>query len=324
MNKDIIYESETDDTRLILSRIGAFVIFAIIIAFERWFWKFTSFTPLFFFLLFSGVVLAFLGTPLFYLIRYVSLSRPALKIFQDKLCVGDKVIPFNEIENIILINDKPWFSKWSWPEESVTIKLNTGQDITIIVSRYSNGNLFRTFCEKIKADITTGKFELNTVTPPHVILNPVSFAELGDENFKDFRPNLFASISFYYSLFLVVATVMVLSGPIENAPYSTNIIFFVFFAAIFLTLAILQKYFLVSDKYLVIKYYLYFWKATIFRIADIRKIEILNVHRAKKLLITTKDYKIHPFIIDSASFSKKINEMIQTVNEYAGIKSEPE
>jgi hypothetical protein len=322
MTKDIIYQSETDNNRIMLSRIGAFVTFLLIIWAESWLWKITSFGPVFFFLLFSGVVFAFLGTLLYYLIKYASLSRPALVVFQDKFWMGDEVIPFNEIEDIVLINDKPAFSKWSWPEESVTIKLNSGEDVIIAVSRYRNGNLFRTFCEKIKAGLSSGKFEVNTLRPTEVVLNSVAFSSMGDEIFKEFRPSPFVSIIFYYSLIILIAGIVVLSGPVKNTGYSFNVVMSILFFALFFASASFQKHFLVSDKYLVIKYYFYFWIDAIIRIEDIRKIEILRAGRSAKLSITTKDYKLHSFFIDPVTSSGKINEMIQAVNEYAGIKTD--
>ena len=312
-HEDAIYESQLYTIRIAISSIIASVLLLAAVYAEFWVFKITANGQLFFFVLFSGGVLAVLVLPMVSLVNYIFLARPKLSILSDQLIVGEQTILFTDIEDIDI--DAQLRSLRHWPEEMVDISLKKGLSQKIIVSRYSNGNLFRVFCNEIKKGIATRHWDMSKTITPEVVLTRDQEPDLSEGDFIEFRPNLFASPLFYYGLMTSFLSIVCLVVPIKGSSYNLNAIFAALLFLTFLWVVSQQRYFMVSPKYLVIKSYLPLISTIIIRIDGIRKIEIVTVLRASKISIMTTDYEIHNFTTDRINFSNKVIEMVDAVNE---------
>ena len=310
MSETIIFKGQPYRLRIILSWIALILLIILSALFEYWVVKISTSGSTLFGVIFSLAVFAVLAI---ILIRYISVARPDLICYTDKLCIGDKTIQFEEIKSIDTIVQK--ISLWPYDDEVVKINLDSSA-VTIHVSIYSNGNLFRVICEKIQINISKNIFEIGEVTPPKVVINPIPFSELRNEDFKEFRPNPLASPMFFLSLITLFITVIALVKPFRDSTLEVNLLGSAIFFLLFLATAFYQKYFMVSDKYLVIRYYLYFWSATIIRTEDIKRIQMIRGGGNVSLQILTSDYVIHEILVDPKSLSRKFGEMIEAVNKH--------
>lgn len=318
MAKEIIYESELHQGRLILSYVIISLICALIVWLE--YWIIVAFGlmsgQVLGIIFFSATILLLLGIPLTYLTRYVLEKKPKLIVYTDCLSIGEQTVSFREIKNITI--DGQIFSTWvrSPREEVVIINLTSGNSLTVIVSRYRNGNLFRSVCETIKKNIVAGTFTITKPSYEKTTLNAVDFNDLANENFRKFKPNILFSMSFYVSVVVLAGGVMILKMPLKDTSFRVNLFFFSLNLLMSLTVLLLQRYFLVSGKYLVIKNYFYFWMVTIICMEDIKRIQALRVNRGRQLVIMTRDNEVHIFRIDPTYFSNEVDEMVETVKEY--------
>lgn len=315
MNSEIIYKSEPYCIRLVLSYIIALVTGITIAFFTYWIIKSAILEASFGRVFTSIYMFLLLGTPFLLSLRYIFRVRPQLIVYPDKLSVGLQTISFLEIKDIIV--DRQEYSTTEGYRGIVIINLNTGYSITIIVTRYSNGSLFRLACEKIKASIVNETFTISYLEIPEtkVILNSVTTDKLSKEVFKKFKPYLFFYFGFYFNAFILAVSVLILMVSIKDTKYSVNLICFAVLIAGVLRMNRIQRYYLVSENYLLIKSYFYFWDTTAFYIKDIKKIQIFFFGTGGQLHIMTRDYRMHKFEVDNTIFGNKAKEMVEMVQK---------
>lgn len=120
---------------------------------------------------------------------------------------------------------------------------------------------------------------------------PVEKAELSNEVFETYTNSPF--ISFRILMLPGIATLLYFSKRNHKYDFWVSVIFSIGFAILSLAM---MNYFKVSEKYFVVRHYLFFWRVKAYRLNEIIELKFEPGGRAPdRLIITTRDYKTHKY-----------------------------
>lgn len=250
---------------------------------------------------------------------FVFKSYKALKVDEENIYYGDRVIPFGDIDKLML--NAELYTFWTGTSEGVIIKLKTGEDVTIKVDAYSNGRIFRQTGDRIKKQIEIGIYKLDTNEPgPEVKPEGMQMDDLRNEHFTKFFANLLLLPDFWLLGIAVTAFFVIKNWSKQESimdPYALLLLLAAAFGINFLTM---PNYFLVSENYLVIKKRLFFWKPTIIPMKDIRRISIYSTQKGGSgIEVLDAEHRLHVYRA-GIIFSNKLDDLIKMVNAHAPIE----
>ena len=240
-------------------------------------------------------------------------AKPLIVITSTKFRINDKNISLKDILSIAFDGFKR--GQFSIPIEVVEVKLKSGELITLKTDNYNNGELFRKVCEKIQENIKRDKYELDGPVLSCKESEPVTFDEIADENFQTFLGNPF---TLFKSHIPIISGLVFLTGALDKqTSNSQRPYLFVAGAIALLCTGLFQSYFMVSEKYFVVKNHIYFWKSKVIPIKDIKRFSAEIYGRgAVGVIILTNDFKVHKITTGAMSVNDDLEEMVKVVNDY--------
>jgi hypothetical protein len=179
-------------------------------------------------------------------------------------------IPLIDIEEVGLRQKTPLrFVYVSMPMESTIIKTKRHGEIVIWDQYYENINKLKFTIEKIDGKVKTGDLnfdELTTVKPrPKVVLDKLNPNDIRLEQFKEYKGNIFLNLnSVVFFGFLIFTLIKFDVDKIG--------VFLIVNGMFYGLMGYQSNYFLLSDNYLQVRNYLWFWKRTTYRLTDINEV----------------------------------------------------
>jgi len=217
-----------------------------------------------------------LGTYLFSILslRHYLKEAPKIVISTSRITAKslffNREIPLSDIEDVGLRQKSPLqFVFMSVPMESTIIRSKAHGEIIIWDQYYENINKLKFTIEKIADKVKNGDLnfdELTNVKPrPKVILDKLNPSDVRTERFKEYKGNIFLNFnSLVFFGFLIFTLVKFDLEKIE--------VFFIVNGMFYGLMGYQSNFFLMSDNYLQVRNYLWFWKKTTYRLSDINEV----------------------------------------------------
>jgi len=229
------------------------------------------------------------------IIVYQILKIPRITITENEIIfksvLSTRSISWKDVETIILTGKRPLF--WRNNEEATSLLLKTGEKVFISVRYYKNAPQIRRLLNNINAAISMQK----PVTIDPLIFLPLSKTKHiipQEEVFFKYAGtpylNVNAIIFYGASLGLVVGTWSTILRYPERLPLLVIPIMVFYLAP-----GVLLNYFLVSDKYIVVKNAFWFWRKHIYAMDEIVEVVFEYYDRGRfgsnALRIITADFR---------------------------------
>jgi hypothetical protein len=179
-------------------------------------------------------------------------------------------IPLSDIQEVGLRQKSPLlFVFMSVPMESTIIKSKKHGEVIIWDQYYENINRLKFTIEKIANKVKNGDLDFDELTiskpKPKVTLDKLNPNDIRLEQFKEYKGNIFLNFNSLVFFGFLIFTLIKFD--------LDKIGVFLFVNGIFYGLMGYQSnYFLMSDNYLQVKNYLWFWKKTTYRLTDINEV----------------------------------------------------
>ncbi len=254
------------------------------------FWSKTLFIPL----IFIPFVLYFI----YYFLTYFPSFRIDKNGIEVSTIFKSKKYSWKEIKAIQITGKQPCkFLFVSMPIEATTINLLDNSEIYLWVDYYRNKSDLRVVLERandiLQANKQFSTFNFNTDRP--------KFADrfVNDFNGNKFNGNHFLTFNgiAFYGWFAFFAYLFIIK---DNNPFS-NITGLIILPILILSFPALfsyqMHYFIVGQKFLIIKNTIWFWRKDIYQLSDIKEVVIETPHRlSTSLRVITNDYrdKLYP------------------------------
>jgi len=235
---------------------------------------------------------------IFYLLTYF----PSITIDKRGIEVSTifraKNYHWSEIKEIQLTGKRPHkFMFIAMPVEATTILLNDNSVIYIWVDYYSNKSELRVILDranKILHDnkkITTLDFDINR--PDH------SEYYIDDNDAKEFNGNhlLTSNGLFFYGWLGFIAFMVYLKPQVFLTNFGAIISISLATIVFSISLSYQMNYFKMTNKYLIVKNSIWFWRNDVYLLSDIREVVIESPRKlSKSLRVITNDFqgKLYP------------------------------
>jgi len=253
---------------------------------------------------------------------YLTLKIPRIIISENdilfKSILSTRTISWQDVQTIILTGKRSSF--WRRDEEVTTLLLKTGEKIYITVRFYKNAPQIRRLLDKINTAIAQQKpvsidplIFLPVTNTKHVVPPEEIFIKYAGTPYL----NINAFIFYGVTIGIVAATWSTILRYPERLP-----IIVVPILAFYLGPGFLLNYFLVSEKYIVVKNAFWFWRKHIYAIDEIEEVtfEYYNTPKsganASRIITTDFRSKIYP----AAGLWVKDWKKLKTDFESRGIK----
>lgn len=244
-------------------------------------------------LIFPFFILVFI----IYSFRYLIINFP--KITLDKSGISfstylkTEFYSWNEIESIKITGKENLnFLFTSMPIEATTLNLKNGKRKYIWADNYSNISEIRILLDKAQKLLSEDKNEMSSldfkINRNQKVLNEINF-----KNKIEFNGNHFLSANglIFYG-FMIFILFMFFQNPTKMINNYKALIFLLligtFMCGIFSSK---MYYFIVTEKYIIVKNSIWFWFNKIYEIENIKELVIETPHKqSTSLRIITKDY----------------------------------
>lgn len=264
-------------------------------------WGFTILMP--------GICLAFIVAT----IRHFYLLSPRIVITDKEVCVGKNLIDIGNIK-LISVRGKTsaYYLLFPYTYESSSILLDNGQEFSIAVENYINGNVIRINLDKIKSYLL-GKSETfqpiesdnEIVTNPEVI-DTRTAARYMRSPLKSVNNYMFIGMC-GFMLWMMLQ--------FQNRPAFLMLFPIIMFGMFYLILVYQNHYFLLTDEHLIIRNLFLPIRQRIFRFDNIDYLETEDLPKQETALkVVTKNFKIYRFQSGLMNY-EMFTEMIRIINE---------
>ncbi len=245
-------------------------------------------------LIFPFLILIFIV----YSIRYIAINFP--KIIIDKSGISfstyfkKEFYNWNEIENIEITGKRNLSFLFStMPIEATTLNLKSGKQKYIWADNYSNISEIRILLDRAEKLISENKTEMNSldfkINRSRKILNQINSKEK-----VEFNGNHILSINglFFYG-FIVFVLFMFFKNPTKMITNYKAILFLISVGTVMCGIfSFRMYYFIVTEKYIIVKNSIWFWFNKIYEIENIKELVIETPHKqSTSLRIITNDFQ---------------------------------
>lgn len=174
--------------------------------------------------------------------------------------------------------------------ECATLTFNDTTEIQIIDDFYSNISEMKCFIQQIVID---KKEEIKEFNPEFDTL------DLTGENFINYKGNpIFTFSGILMWGFMVLFLVLPVINSKGNFSYKAYAFLLFLSLLLFLLFSRMYHYFEISQKYLVVKKYYFFWKKEVYQITDIKEIVYYRYSKhSNGVRIITKDFNSKSFLV---------------------------
>ena len=174
--------------------------------------------------------------------------------------------------------------------ECATLTFNNTKEIQIIDDFYSNISEIKCFIQQIVIDKKEEIKEFNQEFDP---LN------LSRANFNHYKGNpVFTLSGIIMWGFMILFLVLPVINSKGNFSYKAYAFLLFLSVLLFLLFSRMYHYFEISQKYLVVKKYYFFWKKEVYQITDIKEIVYYRYSRhSNGVRIITKDFNSKSFLV---------------------------
>lgn len=230
----------------------------------------------------------------FLTLRYYLKEAPKIVISTSKIIIKSVLnnieIPLTDIESVGLRQKSPLlFIIMSFPAESTIIRTKRNGEIIIWDQYYENINKLKFIIEKIADKVKDGDLNFEDLTNvkliPKVTLDKLNPNDLKLERFKEYKGNIFLnfnSLAFFGFLIFTLIKFDIMEKYV--ALLIGNGVFYGL-------LGYQSNYFLLSDNYLQVRNYLWFWKRATYRLTDINEVIFEMPHKlSESVRIVLKNY----------------------------------
>jgi hypothetical protein len=235
---------------------------------------------------------------------YMVLKIPRIFLSQNSIILTSvfktKKIFWNDIQSITLTG-KTNRGILMNPAETVILNLKNNSKVLLWIEYYSNQQEIRLALEKINESLTNNQLPTEITQFTQKKYESIPDIEITDffEKYSGNPHTSFRGLLFY--LFLAGMIAIALSG---NHKPLVSLILLIPVTAVYFGLGFQLHYFLLSDKYLVIKNHFWVWRKHTYYIDDIREIIFERPYRwSNTLRIITKEFKDKSY--PAGSLSKK-------------------
>lgn len=252
-------------------------------------WGFTLVTPL---LCISLVVAT--------VYHFYTLS-PRIVITKREIVIGKNRISMDQIKQITVrgkSRSKYLFLPYIY--ESCSVLLNNGEELSVAVENYANGNLIRVNLDNIKAYLLgkTQTIEIVEISRKEIIDDSTILTGLSHRYmrspFKSFNNN---------ALIFVIGILLWVIAKMEDASFVAIAFFTALLLLFYLLLVLRNHYFVLTDKHLIIKNLFFPLKKRVFSIDNIDYLDTEDIPKFELALkIITKDFNIYRFPSGLMSF----------------------
>lgn len=196
------------------------------------------------------------------------------------------------IESISFINLSHISTYYEILANQTTILLKNKESIKLLPFKYSNFHIIRLALDQIQTSLksdnnsTIDLFNRNQSAP-----KSDEYIPKNNSNYKIY--NYSHILSFNGILFYFFISVITYSSFENNNLFNQTIIVITMLAIVFIIYVPNMNYFIISDKYLIIKNSILFWRQTSFDLNQIKEIEIKTYFRkpGRDLIIKTTYFK---------------------------------
>jgi hypothetical protein len=244
-------------------------------------------------LIFPFLILVFI----IYSIRYLIINFPKIIIDKSGIIFStyfkNEFLNWNEIESIkITGKENQNFLFISMPNEATTLNLKNGKQKYIWADNYSNISEIRIILDRAEKLLSENKTELNSldfkINRNGKILNQVNYKDKIEFNGNHF----FSANGLIFYGFIVFVLFMFFENPTEMIHNYKTIVLFAVGTFVCGIISSKMNYFIITEKYIIVKNSIWFWFNKTYEIKNIRELVIERPHKqSTSLRIITKDYQ---------------------------------
>jgi len=209
-------------------------------------------------------------------------NAPKIVLTDDLISVGKKTYALSEITKLELTGKRNFRYLFYFPMEATTLYFADGTLLVLFDDMYENA-------WEIKSGLEQRVLTRRRLTI--VDTGPISRAELQGAPFETFKNNQFLSLRGLLLWGFIGFTILItLAG---KKPQNAGLLFLLMFILFWFALhSWLMNYFMVSDRYFLVRSHIYFWKRKAYRLTDIREIVFETRNKMPNCLrVITWDFK---------------------------------
>jgi len=246
-------------------------------------------------------------------IRHFYKLSPKVIITEKEVVIANQTIRINDVKLVSVrgkTNDS--FLIIPYRYESCSVLLQNGDEYSLAVENYSNGNVIRMNFAALN-DFILGKSKL--FIPIEDDFNYQSIIEIIDtRRAKKYMQTPLKSFNNY--IFVGICAVMIwMIFATQDRPIFLMFFFLAMFSMFYLILIIQNHYFLVTDTHLIVKNLFLPTRQRIFNFENIDYLETEDLPKQETALkVMTKNFKIYRFQSGLMNYDM-FRELIRTVNE---------
>jgi hypothetical protein len=254
-----------------------------------------------------------------YIIYYLLTYFPSISIDKNGIEISTifrtKNYSWSEIKEIKLTGKQPHrFLFISMPVEATTILLNNNSEIYLWADYYRNKSDLRVILNRANKILRDNKkmatLDFNISRPDYTAYYQ------GDYEGKEFNGNHLYTVNgvLFYAWFAFIGYLIYIKSAQFSFSYVAAIVLPLVAFSIPGLLSYQMHYFIVTNKFLVVKNTFWFWRNDIYMLSDIREVVIETPHRlSTSLRVITNDFREKLYPAGSLS-DKTWKELIRQIN----------
>jgi|GEM_PF-6767936 len=203
--------------------------------------------------------------------------------------IGGRLILWVEVREVKVLDAQPLgFMFYKMQQQAITIILKSGEEMHIWVEFYANGSDIRLLIQQAEVILEHG----GSFDKLHLPANREQIYTEGDINAETFHyywRSVFKAINTYMFLGFAIFSIWIFSNTKGVLLYVLPVILLI----LFILVSLQQHYFMLSDKFLVVKNAWLPYRKLIIPLHDITKVATETLPKQETaLVITTTEYKM--------------------------------